>query len=263
MPKLPGVPTLRSIRLATWGNAWLEGLVGLDDLLDGVRGDDVAHTVALPAPHGPAPQPVLPGGARQAAVVEALPVPLALAELRRRGTSRLRLALPAPGDPLGLAGPPATTEAVLAAGEGVLAEGSGLALVPAVVGAGVQWSVLPAVSPPAVLGRGEAERALAEAMLAAARNLVDLDVARANPALARALAEGGDGRRDELPPTVDSRGAGLIARAGRLRTVLSVALADDGGARTSSEARARRSVLAPLDPLVRRALVAACEPGPG
>jgi hypothetical protein len=258
------VPTLRSIRLVTWGNAWLEGTVGLDDLLDGVRGDDVAHTVALPAREYPPTQPGFAGDTRQASALEALPVPLALAELRRRGTSRLRLALPAPGDPLGLSGPPTTTEAILAVGEAVLAEGAGLALLPAVIGAGVQWSVLPAIPPAAVIGRGEAERALGEGLLAAARELAGLDVARANPDLARVLAtESAALRGDELPPTVGNRGAGLIARAARLRTVLQIALADDGGSRTSAEARARRSVLAPLDPLVRRALVAACEPDPG
>lgn len=260
------MPTLRSIRLVTWGNAWLAGTVGLDDLLDGVRGDDVAHTVALPV-RGAGPDGLDgPGtaGSRRAAVVEALPVPLALAELRRQGTTSLHLALPAPGDPLGLTGPARTTEAVLAAGEGVVAAGAGLALVPAVVGAGVQWSALAAEAPRVVSSRYEAERELGEGLIAAARDLAALDVARNNPALLRALAAETAGvRGDELPPTLADRRLGLLARATLLRTVLAVALADDGGARTTAQAAARRAVLVPLDRLVRRALVAACAAEPG
>ncbi len=257
------MPTLRSIRLVTWGNAWLSGTVALDDLLDGVRGDDVAHTVSLP-PRGVDVAASTGAGARMAAVVEALPVPFALAQLRRQGTTALHLALPVPGDPLGLAGPPATTEAVVAAGEGVLAEGAGLALVPALVGAGVQWSALPAEAPRVLSSRSDAERQLNEGLIAAARELAGLDVARSNPALLRALAaESAGGRGDELPPTLPERDLGLLARATRLRTVLAVALADDGGARTTGEAAARREVLVPLDRLVRRALVAACTAGPG
>lgn len=267
------MPTLRSIRMVTWGNAWLAGTVSLDDLLDGVRGDDVAHTVALPAADpgvtAPATQNLPPpalltppadAAVRHDVALEALPVSLALAQLRDRGATRLHLALPAPGDPLGVAGPAATTEAVLAAGEGVLVAGAGVVLVPVAVGAGVQWSTLPAVAPAAITGRAEAERALGEGLIAAARELAELDVARANPELARALAaHAGGARGDELPPTLPERGVGLIARADRLRTALTVALADDGGARTSGEAAARRRVLRPLDNLVRRALVAACE----
>ena len=42
---------------------------------------------------------------------------LALGELRRLGASGCSLALPAPGDPLGLAGPPAFNAEALEAGE--------------------------------------------------------------------------------------------------------------------------------------------------
>ncbi|MFC6897137.1 hypothetical protein ACFQGX_17260 [Nonomuraea dietziae] len=83
--------------LVAWGNAWLSGHVGLDEAVDQVE--------KLSGP----------------ALVGSLPLRRYLAELRVDGLSELRLALPAPGDPLGLSGPPAFNAAALEAGEAVIA----------------------------------------------------------------------------------------------------------------------------------------------
>ncbi|NUR05483.1 MAG: hypothetical protein HOQ45_00570, partial [Nocardioidaceae bacterium] len=50
------------------------------------------------------------------------------------------------------------------------------------------------------------------------------------------------------------------ALATRCRTIVDLALEDDGGAVTAAEADARRDALAPLDAAARRALVATCSP---
>lgn len=270
-----------AIRLVTWANAWLGGQVALDDLVDGVRGGDVSHTFAFPEPATgrtvpPAGRsgPPDPGAARdgapgseapapRAAVGEALPIALAMGELRRRGATGLHLALPVAGDPLGLTGPPSTTSLAVDVGQAAVVDGAGIALVPEVVGSGVQWTAVPAVVPAAVSSRAEAERAMSEELIAAARELSALDVARWNPGLPALLAGAGPAQRvQELPPGLDPRRSGLIARASRLRLALSLALAEDGGARTLAESRRRRELLEPLERAVRRAIVAACAPEP-
>lgn len=276
-----GVSQTAAIRLVTWGNAWLAGDAALDDVVDGVRGSDVSHTFAFPEPatgrasrpaqwSPPLTGPDVPDSpardtpARPAAVAEALPIALAMGELRRRGATGLHLALPVAGDPLGLTGPPSTTSLVVDVGQAAVVDGAGIALVPEVVGRGVQWTAVPAAVPAAVASRAEAERAMSEELIAAARELATLDVARWNPGLPALLAGAGPAHRaEELPPNLDPRRSGLIARASRLRLALSLALAEDGGARTLAESRRRRELLEPLERAVRRAIVAACAPEPG
>lgn len=272
-----------AVRLVTWTNAWLAGQVPLDDVVDGVRGEDVAHTFAfpdtLPGSRSPAGSALSrpegwtdafavdtdglgrTGTQPGAAVAEALPVALAMGELRRRGATGLHLALPVAGDPLGIAGPPSTTALVVDTGQAAVVAGAGLALVPEVVGRGVQWTAVAASPPTAVASPAEAERAMSEELIAAARELAALDVARWNPGLPALLADADPTRRAaQLPPSLDSRRTGLIARATRLRLALSLALAEDGGAKTLAESRRRRELLEPLERAVRRAIVAACAP---
>jgi hypothetical protein len=50
----------------------------------------------------------------------------------------------------------------------------------------------------------------------------------------------------------------LAALASRCRTIVDLALEDDGGAVTATESDQRRAALTPLDQAARRGLVAAC-----
>ena len=277
-----------AIRLVTWGNAWLSGAAPLDDVVGGIRGGDVAHTFAFPDDGAAVgPRPAGPGGRagtpsspdlsaelaaltgagvapeQPTALGEPLPVALALGELRRRGARAFSLALPVPGDPLGLVAPAATLAAAVEAEQAAVVSGTGLALVPELVGAGVQWTAHPAQPPAAAVSRSLAERELGEEVLSAARDLAAMDVARWNPRLPDLLAGVDRGQRvDALPVSVDTRSRGLLARATRLRTALVLALGEEGGARTAGESRRRREVLEPLERAVRRAVVAGCDPGP-
>lgn len=109
----------RSGRLAAWGNALLAGFVAPDDAALAIVGEDAVHRVEG-----------LPG--------ESAPVglTLALGRLRTLGATGLRVALPAPGHPLGLSGPPEFNARALDAEEAVVCEGAALGLVPEVYEAG-------------------------------------------------------------------------------------------------------------------------------
>lgn len=168
----------RSGRLAAWGNALLAGLVSPDDAVLAAVGDDAVHRVAgLPGENG------------------VVGLTLALGRLRALGVSGLRVALPAPGHPLGLSGPPDFNARALAAGEAVVCTGAAFGLVPEVTEAGpagdvhveVVWHVLPVrEAPPAdVPSLGEAERELAEALRDATEVLSRLDVAGSGPVARR------------------------------------------------------------------------------
>src|SRR4051794_11099970 len=103
----------RSGRLAAWGNSLLAGLVSPDDAVLAIVGDDAVHRVEG-----------LPGE------TAAVGLTLALGRLRSLGVTGLRVALPAPGHPLGLSGPPDFNARALEAEEAVVCHGVALGLVP-------------------------------------------------------------------------------------------------------------------------------------
>jgi hypothetical protein len=231
----------RSADLAVWFTAWAAGGASLDDARDAVVGGDTAHdVVGLPGE----PEPV--------------PLILALGRLRAAGAFRAGLALPVPGDPLGLAGPPAFNADALEIEEAVVFDGLDAGMVPHVVGAGVVWGYHPATSRRQVPDLSEADTSLRRAVVAAADVLADLDVARWRPEVADellALRRTSDLR---LPPGWEGRAVRLASLAARCRAIVELALDDDGAAVSAAEAEARRRALAPLDHAARRALVAAC-----
>ncbi|WP_343889965.1 hypothetical protein [Kribbella sandramycini] len=237
--------TSASVRFTVWTNAMLTGACDPDTAATKILGDDVGHQVAgLPGHPDPATLPV------------------ALNLLRAAGAKQAYLALPIPGVPIGLAGPPAFNEAAVESGEAVVLAGPELGLVPAYVGPAVQWSVLPAAAPPPA-DFGEADRGLRLALIDAADSLAALDVARWKPEIADALIDIrkiGSGRGDDLAPGYDARAVKTAATARRLLAIADAALEDDGAVVTGAEADARRRTLVELATAARRALVAACAP---
>lgn len=244
----------RSGRLAAWGNALLAGLVSPDDAADAVVGEDAVHrVVGLPDETAP------------------VGLTLALGRLRALGVTGLRVALPAPGHPLGLSGPPAFNARALDAEEAVVCQGAALGLVPEVSEAGpegdahveVVWECLPVrEAPPAdVPSLGEAERELAQALEEATGVLARLDVAASGPAAEaaidayRARAEG-TGR--PLAPGYPPRAARVLELARRVALLVSLAYENGhGGAVSASEMSARAAALRPVERTARRAQVAA------
>lgn len=215
----------------------MRGLVGPDEVLDAVHGDDVTHVVS--APDGPSS------------------LLLELAAARNAGADVVAAAFPAPGDPAGVRGPRELTAAAVEAGEVVLLPGAGL--VPRQVGRAVEWTVLPAERrPPPDLG--DADRQLRAALLAAANQLADLDVARWQPRVADELHDLRTGVPLSAPPGTPARCVDLAGRALHLEAVVELALQDDGGAMSAGAAAERRAALEPLERAARHALTAACAP---
>lgn len=236
----------RSGLLVAWLRAWRAGACSYDDVLEHVTDTDEPHRVTG-----------LPGGNEQ---------PLGTALLALRDEEPL-LALVAPGDPRGLPGPGALTDAALDAGEAVV--GRSLGLVPTVTrygsaaGSGtllVRWQAYPVddhrPDPPDV---AMAEHELTDALREATSELVRMDVASWRPEPADAVAAL---RRPApppaLPPGFDARSQRLLDQADRLARVLALAGMDaPGGAVTGAEARGRQETLAGLAIAVRRARMAA------
>ncbi|MET8783221.1 MULTISPECIES: hypothetical protein [unclassified Streptomyces] len=244
----------RSGRLAAWGNALLAGLVSPDDAASAIVEDDASHRVeGLPGEPGP------------------VGLTFALGRLRALGTSGLRVALPAPGHPLGLSGPPEFNARAMEAEEAVLCHGAAFGLVPEIHEAGpegdvhveVLWHCLPVrEAPPAdVPSLGEAERELAEALREATEVLSRLDVAGSGPVAEaaidayRARAERGG---EVLAPGYPPRAVRVLELARRVGLLISVAYENGhGGAVTASEMAARTQALRPVERTARRAQVAA------
>ena len=230
-----------SARLALWFSAWCAGAASLDETRDAVVGGDAAHDVLG-----------LPGRD------EPVPLILALGALRAERATGAGLALPRPGDPLGLGGPPAFNAEALESGEAVVLDGTDLGLVPFRAGAGVVWRCLPASTRRPVPDLAEADTELRRVLPAVADELAALDVGRWRPEVADELMALRRPTPLDVPPGTGSRQQRMLGLAARCRTIVELALADDGGAVTAAEADRRRAALLPLDRAARRATVAAC-----
>lgn len=263
----------RSASFVVWGNAYLAGRVDAAAALAAVTGGDEPHTVRIAADLPP------PGGGTDPGDPGEL-----LTALRRTGTTRFRVVLPAPGDALGLPGPADFNRAAVPAGECVVTEGRPGALtwglVPVVTrfgspvepGTRVTWVVhrVPTVPDPSDT-LAEADRELREATLEAGEALAGLDLVdldgEATAALAR-LRRDGELPPHALPPDSGPRSVGVLTSAARMR--LLVATAEQGGGQPlDGQGVGRRAqVLGRLDTVARRALAAAVNaavplPGPG
>ncbi|RLL66168.1 hypothetical protein [Streptomyces sp. Z26] len=259
----------RAGRLAAWGNALLAGEVSPDEAAERIVGDDDVHRVAG-----------LPDGAGG----EEPPAGLtwALGRLRALGARGLRVALPAPGHPLGLSGPPEFNSWALEAGEAVLVAGAALGLVPEAYEAGpdgggvhrddvhteVVWRCLPVrEAPPAdVPSLSEAERELAEAMRDTTELLTRLDVAGSGPVADAALAAyrgRAEAGRRLLAPGYPARAVRVLELAQRVGALVAIAQQrggdgrEHGAAVSASEIAVRQEALRPLERTARRAQVAA------
>lgn len=235
-PDLP--PTLG---FALWADAWLTGATSLDEADDAVAGPDAVHLVAGLPGQEPGPEALI----------------LGLGRLRVAGATAARVALPAPGDLVGLAGPPDFNEAALDADGAVLLPGTPWGLVPVVLGSSVTWTATPARTDGPVLDPGEADRGLRSALTGTASALADLDVARWSPDAADELLALRRPPDTAWPPQVGARAARTLELALRCLRVCDVALVDSGGARTAAEASLRQQVLGELSAAARRAVVAA------
>ncbi|WP_344594568.1 hypothetical protein [Actinomadura vinacea] len=246
--------------LVAWGNAWLTGHVGLDEGVDAVEkiaGPQIVSGVTFAvAGSGAAP----PGEVQLRS---------GLGDLRVHGLSGLRLALPAPGDPLGLTGPPGFNRAAIDAGAAVIAvlPDRTVGLVPAEDRrgssyVGVRWEAHDtAPGTPDVPALPDADRQLTLAMREATEVLLTVDdVAGVPPEITDTLADLRDPDRGDHPlaPGYPQRAHRVAALAGRLALVVELARSMDDQGLTADQMRRRAEALRLLDRAVRRARVAAC-----
>lgn len=251
----------RSARLAAWGTAVLAAGVETSLAVKAVTGDDEPHEVKAEV---------------EVSAVLGLPEKCGLTELLsaliRHGTPGLSVSLPAPGDVLGLPGPPTFNAAALEAGECVLVgqgPGPAIGIVPTITefgsvyepGAMVSWHAH-AVGRRRVtdLGSvGEADRELRTALTDATAELARLDIARWRDDAADRVAAIRDGglERGMLPPNTPRRVVRVLATAARVRAIVELASEDDGAAVTGQEAVRRAGALRGLDAVSRRAMAAA------
>ena len=221
--------------LAWWATAWLRGHTVTDLLIDAVTADERLHRDD------------------QGDALTGL-----LGLFRAAGATGCGLALPVDGDPLGLGGPPALTALALEHGSALVCAVANLALVPEEGTETVTWHVI-AAEPRQLPDVGEADRALRRTTIEAANALASLDLARWRPEAADLFLDG-NRHRPVAPRGIPERCVALAGRALTARSIVDLALDDDGGATSASEISRRREALVPLDRAARRALVAACSP---
>jgi hypothetical protein len=243
-----------STGLVAWGNAWLTGHVGLDEAADAVERQGGPHVVVG-----------VPGE------IGEVPLRRGLGALRMAGLTALRLALPAPGDPLGLTGPPDFNTAAIDAGEAVLAVTGerSLGLIPAEDRrgssyVGTRWEVheTPHGTPdtPAL---PEADHQLTMAVREATEALLAVDGGQEwRPEIAEALGALRESHRHEqvggLAPGYAPRAHRVAALASRLAVVVDLARSTESVGMSAAHTQHRSEALRTLDRAVRRARVAAC-----
>lgn len=254
---------LRAALLAAWGTAYLQDTASLELAVAEVERDDEPHLWTSEPTAGP--EELSEG----------------LAQLKAAGVSALRLSLPAPGDPLGLTGPPETNLVALAAGEAVVTVGDRCspwagsmhterAVVPSVTAFGtpgdqghcVTWRCMAAAPTlPDVPMLSEADRELALVMREATTALTSVTGPSRRSSPGQTAAHIREAGRDvRLPQHVGTRADSLVRRAIAVLTMLDAARHDDGDTHTAHQAHARSASLAPLDRAARRAIVAAVSP---
>lgn len=235
-------PLPRAAILAAWLSPWLRGLVPADDLLahlDAGHPDAVHVVVGLPRHAG------------------SVGLATALGDLRTAGAVAASLALPRPGDPVGLGGPPAFNTAALDVGEAVLLEGAGLGLVPVPVGGAVEWRCH-AAGPAPWVDPGEGGAVLRRTLLDATARLTELDVATWQPEIPDALMNLRHRHPAPLPPVLSARDRETAERALLCLEIATLGLETPDDALTGYEAGVRRDALSELDRAARRALVGVC-----
>lgn len=258
-----------SATFAVWANAWLDGAVGFDDVLDAVTVGAETHVVIdLPASqaarHGHGSDGSAHGGfdsgERRA---EPARLGAVLIAWRSAGVT-VRACLPVPGDLRGTPANPAFRAAALDAGQAAFAGGIGVVPEPrpdspSSAAPVTVWRAFSVDAPaPDPLQLSEAEHDLAVAVRETAALLRDRDLTGGRAPDTRELERirrGGEGLR--LPAGFPPRAAALLSSAERLQAMVSLARQDvHGGAIDRGGIDARASALSELATTVRRARLA-------
>ncbi len=230
-----------SALLATWLDACRRGDAGPDELATAVRGEDPRHLVS-----GLVNGLVNESGEDDVTELDRLPMLL---------EGPISLALPAPGDPVGLGGPESFNLAALDAGEAVVVGRVGL--VPVEDARTIVWTAH-RVEPVPWIDERETAIELRTTLTEVTMRLVDLDVAAWQPDIPDLLMNLRTRPPLPLAPGYDARRIETVERAVLCLEIVQLARAGEGGAVSSYEMDQRRAALADLDRAARRALAGAC-----
>ncbi len=255
-PTLDPLALPRSVLLALWVEGVGTGSGPLQRALAAIQGDDEPHTVTAPddvAPDRRGPRAASSGRGR---AVPGTSPPSCPALATWRASRRRSARTPStPGECVLVR----TSAGSFAAVPEVEAFGS--ALEP---GHLVRWDVTAIPDwRTALLGSlgslADAERALRVALISATEALASLDVARWRPDAAEAIAalRSDTATPWPVPPDLDGRRVRVLAQAARLRAIVTLATADDGGAVNLWQADQRSTALREVDRAARRAMSAA------
>ena len=215
--------------------AWQRGSGTPDDVLSSL-GEDLHHVVIGLDPERPL------GPAE------------ALGVLRRSG-GPCAVALTAPGDPAGLAGPVAFNALVMEAGEAVLFPAAGLGLVPVQVGGAVEWRATAAHTPP-ILDPREARQHLHMVLREVTEELADLHIATWNNEIPDLLLNRAD--PPPIPRDIPATEARTLTTAALCCAIVDAAASVEPGAVTAWERSRLEACMHRLDRAARHALVALC-----
>lgn len=246
-------PVPISALLSLWVNAWCAGEVSADSLVDAMATAGVQRIAAASARTDEQPTSGLITGLADLGISPAA--------LQR---PPMRVALPTPGDPRGLPGPPDLNVAALAAGQIVIVDVLNIALLPAtgsnatVVTWGVHQTARDLPSAAAVRPE-EAPTAVRAALHAAMSSLANLDAATSGTqvsthmtSLSRAL------QKTPIPATTSGQDRHTIHTAATVFAICEFALADIPRQPTAALERDRRRVLVELAATARHSLAATC-----
>jgi hypothetical protein len=228
-------------RLTCWLNAWIASRTSADAAISGIAAGD--STLAF--------RGLVPDSDLAPAML--------LGEVRRRHVGRASLALPYPGGLVGLGGPSQFNTAALDAGQAVVLWVVDLGLVPEPHAVTTVW-VGSLARPPAFLPDvASADRTLNECLISVANRLAALDVASWSPDAADALTNlRTSGSWDASMIFSSPTAARLVTRGLRCIEIVRLALRDEGGALTVTQAAERRAALGPLRAASHSAVVAGC-----
>jgi hypothetical protein len=228
----------RAAGLALWLGGWLRGAAALDDVLAAL--DSAHHHVFI--------------GLDTARPLGALE---ALGAIRLLETD-VALALTAPGDPTGLAGPPSFNAAVMEAGEAVLLPRAGLGIIPVLVGGAVEWRCSAANAPAPIDSRG-ARQQLRATLLEVTAELAALQIATWGSEIPDLLINPPD--PPALPSALAMAEAEALTSAVRCLEIVAAASRIEPGAISAAERSQFEQAMRRLNSAARHALVAICGSG--
>lgn len=245
-------PVPHSALLALWVNAWCAGSVSADSLVDAMATIGTSRIVSARSNTSDQQSTGL--------IIGLAELEISPASLQRPS---MRVALPTPGDPRGLPGPPALNMLAIDAGQLAIVDSLNIALLPTSGNnAAVMWEpreTASDLSSGVAVRPEEAPSAVRSALHSAMSALADLDLATGEIAVsAHMLALSRALQKTPIPETTSGQDRHTIHTAATVIGICELALGDNPRQPTAVLERERRRVLVELSAIARHSLAATC-----